>query len=103
MINMSTTRILEEEMRKLESLAKKWLTTQILDHENYKKMIQQIFQRVKEATTSFLVRTIIFIKGYVCVHWSFIGWNGDQHPDHGESDTRRRQSRYLGFVACDLH
>ena len=67
-MNTSTTRILGEEMEKLKTLAEEGLHMQILDHEKYKSMIQQIFQRVKEATTLFQVRTIIFIYGYVCEH-----------------------------------
>ena len=55
--NMSPSRILGEEMKKLKDLADKSLTAQILDHEAYGPKIQQIFQRVKEATTSF-VRTM---------------------------------------------
>ena len=54
---MSPSRILGEEMKKLKDLADKSLTAQILDHEAYGPKIQQIFQRVKEATTSF-VRTM---------------------------------------------
>ena len=54
-------RILEEEMKELKDLADKSLATQILDHEAYGPKIQQIFQRIKEATMSFFVRTIMFI------------------------------------------
>ena len=56
---MSPSRILGEEMKKLNDLATKSLAIQILDHEAYGSKIQQIFQRVKEATMSF-VRTIMF-------------------------------------------
>ena len=87
-VNTSTTRILGEEMGKLKNLAEEGLPMQILDHEKYKTMIQQIFQRVKEATMLFQVRTIIFIPGYVCEHWSFPGRNDMQHPEHLKSDTR---------------
>ena len=60
-MNMSPPRILEKEMKELKDLADKSLTLQILDHEAYGSKIQQIFQRVKEATMSFFVRTIKFI------------------------------------------
>ena len=50
-----------EEMKELKGLAEKSLATQILDHEAYGPKIQQIFQRIKEATMSFFVRTIMFI------------------------------------------
>ena len=55
---MSPSRILGEEMNELKDLADKSLAIRILDHEPYGTKIQQIFQRVKEATTSFFVRTI---------------------------------------------
>jgi len=58
--NMSPSRILEKEMKELKDLADKSLATRILDHEAYGTKVQQIFQRVKEATTSFFVRTIMF-------------------------------------------
>ena len=58
---MSPSRILEKEMKELKNLADKSLATQILDDEAYGPKIQQIFQRVKEATTSFFVRTIMFM------------------------------------------
>ena len=48
-------------MKELKDLVDKSLAIQILDHEAYGSKIQQIFQRVKEATISFLVRTIMFI------------------------------------------
>jgi hypothetical protein len=48
-------------MMELKDLADKSRGTQILDHEAYGMKIQQNFQRVKDATTSFLVRTIMFI------------------------------------------
>jgi hypothetical protein len=57
---MSPSRILGEEMKKLNDLADKSLTTRILDYEAYGPKIQQIFQRVKEATMSFFVRSIMF-------------------------------------------
>ena len=60
-MNMSPSRILGEEMKQLKDLADKSLATRILDHEAYGSKIQQIFQRVKEATMSFFVRTIMFI------------------------------------------
>ena len=59
-MNMSPSRILGKEMKELKDLADKSLTRQILDYEAYGSKIQQIFQRVKEATTSFFVRTIMF-------------------------------------------
>ena len=59
--NMSPFRILGKEMMKLKDLADKSLATQILDHEAYGGKIQQICQRINEATTSFFVRTIIFM------------------------------------------
>jgi len=48
-------------MKEVKDLADKSLATRILDHEAYRTKIQQVFQRVKEATTSFFVRTIMFI------------------------------------------
>ena len=57
--NMSPSRILGEEMKELKDLADKSLATRILDYEAYGTKIQQIFQRVKEATMSFFVRTIM--------------------------------------------
>jgi hypothetical protein len=45
-------------MKKLEDLTYKSLATRILDHEEYGGMIQQIFQRINEATTSFQVRIL---------------------------------------------
>ena len=58
---MLLSRILGEEMKELKDLADKSLATQILDYEAYGPKIKQIFQRVKEATMSFFVRTIMFI------------------------------------------
>ena len=66
-INALVARILGEEMKKLEDLAKKSLATRIFDHEEYKNTIQLIFQRVNEATTSFQVCALMFISGYVYV------------------------------------
>ena len=48
-------------MKELKDLADKSLATRILDHEAHRPKIQQIFQRVKEATMSFFVRTIMSI------------------------------------------
>ena len=48
-------------MKELKDLADKSLATRILDHEEYGRKIHQIFHRVKEATMSFFVRTIMFI------------------------------------------
>ena len=59
-MNMSPSRILGKEMKELKDLADKSLTRQILDYEAYGSKIQQIFQHVKEATTSFFVRIIMF-------------------------------------------
>ena len=61
MMNTSPPRILAEEMKKLKDLAEKSLATHILDYEAYGSEIREIFQRVKEATVSFLVRSIILI------------------------------------------
>ena len=47
-------------MNELMDLADKSLATRKLD-EAYGPKIQEIFQRVKEATTSFFVRTIMFM------------------------------------------
>jgi hypothetical protein len=47
-------------MKELKVLADKSLATHILDHEAYGTKIQQIFQRVKEATMSFFVRSTMF-------------------------------------------
>ena len=52
-------------MKELKDLADKSLATRILDHEAHGPKIQQIFQRVKEATTSFFVCAIMFMLGYV--------------------------------------
>jgi hypothetical protein len=71
MVNTSAASVLGEEMKKLEDLAKKSLAVWILDHEEYKSTIQQIFQRVNEATMPFQVRTLIFISSYICTHQSF--------------------------------
>ena len=57
---MSPYRILGKEMNELKDLADKSLATRKLDDEAYGPKIQQNFQRVKEATTSFFVRTIMF-------------------------------------------
>ena len=59
---MSPSRILEKEMKELKDLADESLiATKVLDDKAYGRKIQIIFQRVKEATTSFFVRTIMFI------------------------------------------
>ena len=61
-MNTTPFRFLAEEMKKLQDFAGS-LATPILDHEEYKtQMIQQIFQRVKEATMSFHVRTLIHLR-----------------------------------------
>ena len=46
-------------MKKLKDLSDKSLATRILDYEAYGTKIQQIFQRIKEATMSFFVSTIM--------------------------------------------
>ena len=81
---MSPSRILEDEMKKLKVLSGKSLSTQILDHEAYGSRIQHIFQRVKEATIPFFVRTIMFMNGCVYSNCLFPDPNGDQHPANGE-------------------
>jgi hypothetical protein len=81
-------RILGEEMKKLEDLAKRSLAIRIFDHEEYKNTIQQIFQHVNETTTSFQVCALIFISDYVCIHRAFPDRNGYQYPEDRESDTR---------------
>ena len=59
--NISPFRILGKEMKEMKDLADILLTTRILDHEAYGPKIQQNFQRVREATISFFVRTVMFI------------------------------------------
>ena len=71
-------------MKKLKDLSDKSLTSRILDHEAYGTNIQQIFQRVKEATMSFFVSIIMFIQGDVYSNWSLPVGNGDQHSANGE-------------------
>ena len=61
MANQPSSRILEEEMKKLNDLTDKLLATRILDHEVYGPKIQQNFQHVKEAMMSF-VRTLYYIQ-----------------------------------------
>ena len=61
----SPSRILGKEMKELKDLADKSLATQILDHEAIGPKIQQIFQRVREATMSFFVRTLVCLKLYI--------------------------------------
>jgi hypothetical protein len=58
---MSPSRILGKEIKKLKDLADESLAIQILDYEAYGSEIQEIFQRVQEATMSFQVHTLIFI------------------------------------------
>ena len=48
-------------MKKLTDLSDKSLAIKKLDHDAYGPKIQQIFERVKEATMTFIVRTIMFI------------------------------------------
>ena len=59
--NISPPRILGEEMKELKDLAEKSLTSQILDYEEYGSKIQKNFQCVQDATTTFFVRTIMFM------------------------------------------
>ncbi|KIM80637.1 hypothetical protein PILCRDRAFT_822370 [Piloderma croceum F 1598] len=53
---------IREEMKNFEELTDKFLVTQILDYEEYKKKIRQIFQRINGATTSFQVVMTISIQ-----------------------------------------
>ena len=87
--NISLSRILGKEMKELKDLADKSLATRILDYEAYGPKIQKIFQRVKEATISFNVCTIM-IHLRLCIFKLvvFPAQNGDQHPENGERDTR---------------
>ena len=61
MMNKSPSRILREEMKKLQDLARESLDIQTVDYEEYKRKIGQIFQRMKGATRSFQVHALIFI------------------------------------------
>ena len=54
-------------MKKLEDLGSKWLATKILDHEEHKKMIKQIFQRVDEGMKTFNVSAIL-ISNYIYLY-----------------------------------
>ena len=56
-------------MKKLEDLRSKWLATQILDHEEHKKTIKEIFQRIEAAMKTFNVCTIP-TSDYICLHLS---------------------------------
>ena len=57
-MNSTSSRVFAEEMKKLEDLSGSPLLD---DKERKTRAIQQIFQRVKEATTSFQVRDLNFI------------------------------------------
>ena len=46
-------------MKELKDLADKSLAIRILDYEAYGTKVQQIFQRVEQATTIFFVRIIM--------------------------------------------
>ena len=83
---MSPSRVLAKEMKELKNLADKSLARRILDYEAYGPKIQQIFQRVKEATMAFFVRTFMFLYKVLYIHsnWLFPVRNGDQHPANGE-------------------
>jgi len=70
MMNTSPSRILQDEKEKLEDLTRKSLASQTFDYEKYKKKIQQFFQHVNEATTSFQVRILYSSK----VMYLLIGW-----------------------------
>jgi len=72
MMNTSPSRILQEEMKKLEDLAHKLLAMRTLDHEEGQKKIWQIFQHVNEATMAFQVHTLIFIHLRYCVCSLFV-------------------------------
>ena len=48
-------------MKELEGLANKSQFLQAIDHEEIGTKIEQIFQRVEEATKFFSVRTIIIL------------------------------------------
>ena len=48
-------------MKELEGLANKSQFLQMIDHEEYGTKIQQIFQRVEEATKFFSVHTNIIL------------------------------------------
>ena len=71
--NMSPSRVLAKEMKELRDLADKSLARRILDYEAYGPKIQQIFQRVKEATMVFFVRSFMssFKVLYIHSNWSF--------------------------------
>ena len=61
MMNTSASRILQEEMKKLQDLTRESLVIQTVDYEEYKRKIGQIFRRVEGATRSFQVHALIFI------------------------------------------
>ena len=61
-MNPLPPRILQEEIKKLEDLTHKWLVAQTPDHEKYKQLVGQIFQSVNDATISFQVRILLFIR-----------------------------------------
>ena len=84
---MSPARSLGEDMMKLEDLADESLARRILDYEAYRSKIPKVFQRVKEATTSFHVHTLMFIEAYALADLSFPDRNGEQHPGNGKHDT----------------
>jgi len=54
------SRKLEDEMNKLEDLARASLAKRILDHEEYKSTIGKIFVNVERATQSFQVHPRAF-------------------------------------------
>ena len=61
MMNTSASRILQEEMKKLQDLTRESLVIQTVDYEEYKRKIGLIFRRVEGATRSFQVHALIFI------------------------------------------
>ena len=59
-MNTKPFRTLAEEMKKLRDITGSLATPILVAYEEY-KVIQQVFQRVKQATTTFHVRTLIFM------------------------------------------
>jgi hypothetical protein len=88
MRNMSSSRILGVEMKKLTDLASELQAIRILDYEADWSKMQKVFQQVKDVMTSFQVHTLIFKRAYVSAHCSFPVRNGEQHPGNGKHDTR---------------
>ena len=61
MMNTSPSRILQEEMEKLQGLTCESLVIQTVDHKEYKRKIRQIVQHIEGAMRSFQVHVLIFI------------------------------------------